>query len=116
MCCELANAPQAIGHARQPAGVVVFARHRLAERIDLLDQLPAGVVDEVGRVADRIGKGGSKSRMSPLFFQAFGVDQGKSMPFEPERAKKDVKGEGETKGKGKKGKVKEAQSQPKEVE
>ncbi len=54
--------------------------------------------------------------MSPLFFQAFGVDQGKSMPFEPERAKKDVKGEGETKGKGKKGKVKEAQSQPKEVE
>ena len=39
---------------------------------------------------------------------AFGVGESKTVKFDGERAKKDVKGEGETKTKGKKGKKPEA--------
>jgi CRISPR-associated protein Csb1 len=41
---------------------------------------------------------------------AFGVGEGKTVPFEPERAKRDVKGEGDGKTKGKKGKKAEAKA------
>jgi CRISPR-associated protein Csb1 len=39
---------------------------------------------------------------------AFGVGESKTVPFDPERAKKDVKGDGGTKTKGKRGKRTEA--------
>jgi CRISPR-associated protein Csb1 len=43
---------------------------------------------------------------------AFGVGDSKTVPFDPERAKKDVKGEGDTKTKGKKGKAKGVETPP----
>jgi hypothetical protein len=73
-----------------------------AKENELVEVLPTGA-----RVAVKLTDDEALA-FANVAAQAFGVGPSKTVPFDTERAKKDVKGEGDTKTKGKKGKKPEA--------
>lgn len=90
------------GYLRQ--GCLLVKDPERAKENEFVEVLPTGERLAVKLTQDEVLK------FATAAAKEFGVGESKTVPFDTERAKKDVKGEGDTKTKGKKGKKSDAEA------